>query len=377
MTVTFFSNFLLHHQTPFCEAMVKLLGSNFKFVATQPVPQERLDLGYSDLNHQVDYAVNSYESEELFREAVRLGKESDVVIIGDAPDAFIEERLRENKLTFRYWERFFKEGRWRILDPRVLRAYYKLHYRYRKQNLYMLCASAYTAPDCRFIHSYPNKTYRWGYFPPVKRYDSIEDVIAGKRPNSLLWAGRFLDWKHPEAAVALAARLKKEGVDCTLSMIGTGAEEEKIKRMIAQNGLADRVHLLGAMPPEEVRRHMEGSEIFLFTSDRNEGWGAVLNESMNGGCAVVASRAIGSVPYLLKNGENGLIYQNGDRNDLYQKVKFLLENPAVRKQIGKAAYQTLIDVWNAETAAARFLALAEAIKQGKDTPFAQGPCSKD
>ena len=45
--------------------------------------------------------------------------------------------------------------------------------------------------------------------------------------------------------------------------------------------------------------YMESSHIFLlFTSDRNEG--AALNESMNSGCAVVASDAIGSVPYLMR-----------------------------------------------------------------------------
>ena len=83
--------------------------------------------------------------------------------------------------------------------------------------------------------------------------------------------------------------------------------------------------MLGAMPPEEVRRHMEKADIYLFTSDFNEGWGAVLNESMNSGCAVVASHAIGSVPFLIKNGENGLIYENGNQLDLEKQVLRLLE----------------------------------------------------
>ena len=47
-TLTFYSNFLLHHQTPFCEAMVRLLGNGFRFVATPPIPQERLEMGYHD-----------------------------------------------------------------------------------------------------------------------------------------------------------------------------------------------------------------------------------------------------------------------------------------------------------------------------------------
>ena len=44
--VTFFSNFLNHHQLPFCIAMDRLTEGQFTFVATTPVPQERLKMGY-------------------------------------------------------------------------------------------------------------------------------------------------------------------------------------------------------------------------------------------------------------------------------------------------------------------------------------------
>jgi glycosyltransferase involved in cell wall biosynthesis len=45
--------------------------------------------------------------------------------------------------------------------------------------------------------------------------------------------------------------------------------------------------------------------VFIFTSDRNEGWGAVLNEAMGSGCAVVAADLIGSVPYLIEHKKMG------------------------------------------------------------------------
>ena len=83
--------------------------------------------------------------------------------------------------------------------------------------------------------------------------------------------------------------------------------------MIRSKGVEDCVEMLGAMSPDEVRAYMERADVFLFTSDFNEGWGAVLNESMNSGCAVVASHAIGSVPFLIKDGVNGLIYENGNQ----------------------------------------------------------------
>ena len=377
ITVTFFSNFLLHHQTPFCEAMVDKLGDNFKYVATETIPKERLDLGYKDLSHDVDYAVNSYESEEKYELAMKLGAESDVVIIGSAPDSFIEERLKNNKLTFRYHERYFKEGRWRIIDPRVFISHYKKDIRYKKKNLYMLCASAYTAPDCRFIGCYKEKTFKWGYFPPVKRYDDLESLIKNKEHVSILWAGRFIDWKHPEAPLYVAKELKQNGYYFTLNIIGSGVLEDDIKKSITENGLNENVKLLGTMSPENVREIMERSEIFLFTSDRNEGWGAVLNESMNSACAVVASGAIGSVPYLIKDGENGYVYKDGDLNDLFAKVKNLIDDDKKRIAFAKNAYRTLTDTWNAETAAERLLTLIDNIKNGKETPFTDGPCSKD
>ena len=377
ITVTFFSNFLLHHQTPFCEAMVKRIGKNFKYVATERIPQDRLDMGYKDLSKETDYAVNSYESESAFQEALSLGRNSDVVIIGSAPDVFIKDRIKENKLTFRYSERFFKLGRWRILDPRVFKAHLTKNFCYRRKNMHMLCASAYTAPDCRFIFSYPNKTYKWGYFPPVKKFEEIDTLIERKKPASILWVSRLIKLKHPEAPLTACKMLKEQGYDFTLTMIGVGPKEAWVKKMIDKFDLKDRTVLLGAMTQEEVRMHMEENEIFLFTSDRNEGWGAVLNESMNSACAVVASNVIGSVPYLIKDGESGLTYKSGNIKDLYKKVKFLLDNPEKRKEISKKAYKTLAEVWNAEFATDRLLTLIDCIMQGNEPEFKDGPCSRD
>jgi len=51
MKVTFYSNFMNHHQLPFCLEMVKILGEGFKFIATQPIDRERTSMGYRGMNH--------------------------------------------------------------------------------------------------------------------------------------------------------------------------------------------------------------------------------------------------------------------------------------------------------------------------------------
>ena len=161
-------------------------------------------------------------------------------------------------------------------------------------------------------------------------------------------------------------------------MIGTGEMEQQLKRQASEAGLLEtNIRFLGAMSPEAVRLHMESAGICLFTSDRQEGWGAVLNEAMNSGCAVVASDAAGATPYLVNDGVNGSVYHSGNIQELYEKVRRLLENTTMQYSFGKAAYQTITELWNAEVAAKRFLQLSQTLLNGTDASglFANGPCS--
>ena len=165
MKIAFFSNYLNHHQLPFCLAMDRLTGGNFTFVATTPVPEVRLKLGYHDMNRQYPFVLTSYDSPENEQKAERLAMECDVAITGSAPEKYTAARMRENKLTFRYSERIYKDGLLRSLTVRHLCAMLRAHLRYCKKPLYLLCASAYTAHDYGVLGAYRNKTFRWGYFP--------------------------------------------------------------------------------------------------------------------------------------------------------------------------------------------------------------------
>lgn len=280
----------------------------------------------------------------------------------------IRHRLKKKKLTFYYSERLFKRG-FKGIDywGRVVK-YIKNLCLYQK-NHYLLCASAYAAGDYNRIGLFRGRAYRWGYFPEVKEYD-IDALMAGKRSNSLLWVGRFVSWKQPLQAVEVARRLREDGIAFEMNIIGDGALGETMKEMVSQYHLEDCVHLLGFKKPEEVRQYMEKSEIYLFTSDQNEGWGAVLNESMNSGCVVIANEQIGSVPYLIQNGYNGMTYA-GEVDELYQKAKAALEQKEQYAQMGRQAYQTLQEIWNAKTAAQRLLQLAETLKP----TYTEGPVS--
>ena len=118
---------------------------------------------------------------------------------------------------------------------------------------------------------------------------------------------------------------------------------------------------------------MEKASILLFTSDFDEGWGAVLNEAMNCACAVIASHAAGSVPFLIKNNENGIIYEYGDIVSIGDNIIKLIIDNEFREKISKNAYYSIVDVWS--PAAKRFIELYENINATNELPFVDGPCS--
>lgn len=375
MKITFFSNFLNHHQYPFCVALEQDADIEFYFVATSRIEEERVRLGYQDMNNE-EFVIRAYENLQQELRAEKLCIESDVVIIGSAPEKYAKMRLDLNKLLFRYSERIFKRGLIYSFSPRAIRNMWKLHTRYKHKNVYLLCASAFAAADFNRMGAYRNKAYKWGYFPEIKKYSNLQESLTKKKSNTILWVGRFLEWKHPEVVIDLAKRLKADGIEFKIEMIGVGEVENSIVSQIDANNLSECVHLLGAMSPKQVRCKMEESEIFLFTSDFQEGWGAVLNEAMNSLCAVVASHAIGAVPFLIRNGENGLIYKSGDLEGVYYSVKNLLLDSVLRKRIQVSAYLTMITEWNPEVAAERLIRLSKSLLYDeKNEVYQSGPCS--
>ena len=357
-TVVFVSNFFNHHQRPFSEAMYGLLGDGYAFVETESISQERLAMGWGEQDVP-SYVVPANVFASQREKVQQLIDNADVVIFGSAPRELLVNRIQRDKMIFRYSERPLKVKEpwkypvrlitWRRAMP-------------QKKHTYMLCASAYTAGDFAQFGLFRNKCYKWGYFPATKQYD-IDALFAQKSKNE-------------RPSILLAERLKANGYRFDLNIIGNGAMESQIRAMIREKKLDDCVNMLGGMRPEQVREYMERADIYLFTSDFNEGWGAVLNESMNSGCAVVASHAIGSVPFLIEDGRNGFVYKNGDIEDLDSKVVLLLNQPDLRMAIGKRAYRTIKEVWNAHVAAERFLALVMNLTNGeKATQIYNGPCS--
>ncbi len=379
MKVVFCSNYMNHHQLYFSKAMLNL-GVDYKFIACETISQERKDGGWEDMNDKYEWVIKFYDESQR-KEAKKLIQDADLVIIGSFPIKYIRKSVLKNKPVFLYSERWYKSydgdmQKFKTFPRYVSNLLRKKYFHYF--NVYMLCASGYTAYDCSLYNNFKGKCYKWGYFPKVQEND-VKELLKCKKDNNvikILWVARFLDWKHPEDAVMLAKQLKEDGYNFELNMIGVGEKLEEIRGKIEELDLQNQVRLLGAMPNEKVREYMHKSNIFIFTSDFNEGWGVVLNEAMNSACAVVANHAIGSVPFLIKDGENGMIYSNSDKSKLTKQVEALIDDETLREKISINAYNTIIKEWNPDNAAKKLLTLYDKLINKKDVEISDGVCSK-
>ena len=375
MTIVFISNFINHYMAPLIEELNKINGCRAFFVETVQLPDSLRKGGFRVFQEE-PYLIKAWQNESSRQKMEELAHEADVLILGSGFKMLELKRLRQGKLTFEMSERPLKRGLINLFSPRIFLTQLFYHLFFYNKPLYMLCFSAFTAVDEYKLHAFKDKCYKFGYFPRIPECD-IEKVLSSK-PNGkirIIWCARFIKWKHPELAIRLAERLVKDGYDFEINMIGSGILYDKINNMIREKGLSDYVHLLGNYPNDDVLKMMSRHHVFLFTSDKNEGWGVVLNEAMGQGCCPIAADEIGAVPFLLKDNYNGKVFKSNSLDALYVCTKELLDNPCQIMDYARNAYNTVKNVWNPVIAAQRLYGLSDVLLNNKLSNILDGPCS--
>ena len=247
------------------------------------------------------------------------------------------------------------------------------------------------------MFSFKDRCYKWEYFTRVDTPISQQEVKVTQDFSSsdvvpIMWCSRFLKWKHPELPILMAERLKRKGYHFSLDMYGSGILYDRAITLAKKYAVDNIVRFCGNIPNDEILAAMRNHDIFLFTSDQNEGWGAVANEAMSNGCVLVGSDAIGSTQYLVNDKVNGLLFKSANKrsgftklgikvdskalDSLTEKVEWLLNHPLERKQIAIAAYNNMKNVWSPKNAANNLISLIENLQKGRDTLIEVGPCSK-
>lgn len=341
------------------------------------MPQSFKDSGYPSFEDS-PILIQAWKSIDNMSHAKQLVNDAEVVIYGNIKNYdWITKRLNKGKLTFECGERWLKRGWINLLSPRLIKSQWLYHTQYYNKPLYRLNASAFASSDMAKLHAFKGKCFKWGYFTTVPDID-IDEVINArnlKKKVSFMVVSRLIPWKHVDMVVDAAKLIRRESFDFDIDIYGSGCERDKIKTMIENYRLTDCVKLCGNVNNAQIHELMRKHDALIFTSDKNEGWGAVVNEAMSNGCPVIGSNAIGSIPYLVKDNFNGLIFESKNIDRLVSQMSKFLQSKKLRHDLARQSYITMKEEWSPRHAASRLLKLIHHIQSHSLLEFTSGPCS--
>ncbi|MFC2078682.1 glycosyltransferase family 4 protein [Candidatus Bipolaricaulota bacterium] len=170
-----------------------------------------------------------------------------------------------------------------------------------------------------------------------------------------IFVGRLIPRKRADLIIDAWKKIGEIVPDSYLLIIGEGPEREELKRQIHLLNLDNNVRLLGNLDQGAVRKHLQAADIFILSSE-SEGVPNAMLESMSVGLAVIATR-IGGTDGILSAGENGLVFEVGDTEELQRKLIHVLKNKEYRGILGRMARETIIDSLSLEAIAAEYILL--------------------
>jgi glycosyltransferase involved in cell wall biosynthesis len=153
--------------------------------------------------------------------------------------------------------------------------------------------------------------------------DRLFRIVPGvARDADLLFVGRLVSDKGADVLVRALARLAAAGCRSSLSVVGAGPEESRLRDQVAESGLTDQVVFRGRLDGEELVREMNRHRILVVPSVWEEPFGIVALEGIACGCVVVGTARGGLVEAI---GPCGVVVPNGDEKVLAATLKDLLE----------------------------------------------------
>jgi 1,2-diacylglycerol 3-alpha-glucosyltransferase len=149
----------------------------------------------------------------------------------------------------------------------------------------------------------------------------------------LLFVGRLSKEKNLDSLFRVFGKVLHANRGVTLVLSGSGPEEEDLRQLAVEMGIADKLVFTGRLSHEEVAGAYKSADIFVFPSV-TETQGLVLAEAMAAGLAVVARSAFGSVA-IVNDGVTGYLCETEEA--FAERICELLQDQALRRRMGQAA----------------------------------------
>ena len=190
-----------------------------------------------------------------------------------------------------------------------------------------------------------------------KRYLKKPKKYANNR--ILLSVGRLSDQKGLQYMIKAMATIIKYDPKARLLIIGEGPYKKTLRKMI-DGGQENNINFLGPMPMPDIARYYNYADIFIMpslsTKTGTEALGLSLLEAMSSGCTVMGTK-VGGIPFIIKNGYNGLLVNQKDSNSLSSAILTLLKDKRKSQIFGKRAAEFVRKNYSWEKISKEFIKL--------------------
>ena len=194
--------------------------------------------------------------------------------------------------------------------------------------------------------------------PSRSALDHAADFRARYGPVLWLSVGRCVYYKGFDTALR-----SLRDVPGKLMIIGSGPDQEALKRISQELGVADRVIWRGHATDDELAGAYQAATALWFPSNaRSEGFGLVQVEAMASGCPVINTQIpYSGVAWVSQHDQTGLTTPVNDPAVFAAAANRLLADPALRERLARGARQRAVDFFAEKQMAAATLALYSRI----------------
>lgn len=157
----------------------------------------------------------------------------------------------------------------------------------------------------------------------------------------LLSVARYTRQKRLNDILSAAEKIKADGFSFRILMVGEGPMETELKTLADQKGLSNCIEFIPLVSQQRLGELYRQSDVVMLSSE-GEGFGLVLIEAGLTGRAVIGARS-GGITDIIKDGENGLLYEVGDIDALADAIKTVLKDDDTRIKLGEGGHQRALD----------------------------------
>ncbi|MFF5291494.1 glycosyltransferase [Paractinoplanes globisporus] len=166
------------------------------------------------------------------------------------------------------------------------------------------------------------------------------------RPSRLLFVGRLEYFKGVEIAIDALSMVARKHPGVTMTIVGSGPVEERLRQQVAEHGLGGRVELAGWLDPGGVEQQLAAADVAIVPSLCPEAFGLVCLEAFAAGTPVIAS-AVGGLPEIVHHEKTGLLVPPGDAAGLAAAIDRMFSDHGLRQRLAEAG-AGLVDEFSLE-----------------------------